>query len=161
MIGCSNFSTNQNAKKLLQGKIKLEFICWIVSRGLFHKTFFIIIYGKMVVNYKILAIYRQNFGRNYKSVIYGSIKCYGTGPRRKTASWNISFEVTKPVWVTHRWCFLEAFHLCQNLSSVLSNAAAAASAAKKKSSLPSRGTRWWRRRSPEGAFGIKTCSTRT
>ena len=54
------------------------------SRGLFHKTFFFVFYGHFAVNYRIFAIYEQiycsKFGRNYKIVIYGSVKFYGIGP---------------------------------------------------------------------------------
>ena len=36
----------------------------IVTRGLFHKTFFLVIYDKMAVNYGILAIYEQIYSQN-------------------------------------------------------------------------------------------------
>ena len=32
----------------------------LTSGGLFHKTFFFVIYGKMSVNYRTFAIYEQN-----------------------------------------------------------------------------------------------------
>ena len=38
----------------------LSFLVW----GLFHKTFFFVIYGHFAVNYKIFAIYEQIYGQN-------------------------------------------------------------------------------------------------
>ena len=52
-------------------------------RDPFHKTYFVI-YSKMAVNYGILkssAYLRSKFSCNYKSVIYGSVKFWGIGPR--------------------------------------------------------------------------------
>ena len=35
-----------------------------LNKSLFHKTFSFVIYGKMVVNYGIFAIYEQIYGQN-------------------------------------------------------------------------------------------------
>ena len=36
----------------------------VVTRGLFHITFFVVTYGKIAVNYRILTIYKQINGQN-------------------------------------------------------------------------------------------------
>ena len=43
---------------VISNLVKLE------TNGLFHKTFFFIIYGHFAVNYGILAIYEQIYGQN-------------------------------------------------------------------------------------------------
>ena len=45
----------------LPKKLSISCIC---ARGLFHKTFFSVIYDKMAVNYGILAIYEQIYSQN-------------------------------------------------------------------------------------------------
>ena len=35
-----------------------------VMLGLFHKTFFFVIYGHFAINYRIFAIYEQIYGQN-------------------------------------------------------------------------------------------------
>ena len=47
------------------------------------KTFFFVIYGKMAVNYGILAIYAKISGKNL-TVINGSVMFYGTGPSTRS-----------------------------------------------------------------------------
>ena len=63
---------------------KKTFLISSLTKGLFHKTFFFVIHYKLAIKLQNFGKLRANlwskFGSNSKSVIYGSVKFYGTGP---------------------------------------------------------------------------------
>ena len=54
-MNCGASSTNRFRLKIMNRND---------DRGLFHKTFFFVIYGHFAVNYGIFSIYEQIYGQN-------------------------------------------------------------------------------------------------